>query len=199
MANKTSSSLVSLILLAILCTVGYLWFSGQIQPRMEVAGDNLNKGSGLLKTEGEFRDKLAELKIQRDKITRGITRSERLKSETVAKLKEQGVSSGADFKNSNDPDVKKKVLSLKESVDNIKKYKKEVTYYDDAISSIQAMLEKIERKRIDDSISLSEEEYLDLQKVIVDLDERLDVNTTILEDEALGELLDLEMDGLLTE
>ena len=61
------------------------------------------------------------------------------------------------------------------------------------------MLKKIERKRIDDSISLSEEEYLDIQKVIVDLDERLNVDTTLLEDEELGELLDLEMGGLLDE
>ena len=89
--------------------------------------------------------------------------------------------------------MKKKVLSLKEAVAQINKYNKEVGYYDDAISSIQAMLEKIERERIDESISLSEEEYLDLQKVIVDLDERLNVNTTLLEDDELGELLDLEM------
>ena len=85
------------------------------------------------------------------------------------------------------------MLSLKEAVAQINKYNKEVGYYDDAISSIQAMLEKIERERIDESISLSEEEYLDLQKVIVDLDERLNVNTTLLEDDELGELLDLEM------
>ena len=89
--------------------------------------------------------------------------------------------------------MKKKVLSLKEAVDAIDKYKKEVSYYDNAISSIQAMLEKVERQRIDESISLSEQEYLDLQKVIVDLDERLKVDTTILEDEELGNLLDLEM------
>ena len=173
--------------------------TGQLGPRIDVANDNLNKGSGLLKTEGQFRDKLAELKIQRDKIQRGIKRSERLKSETVAELKEKGIASGADFKNSTDQDVKKKVLSLKEAVDHIGKYKKEVSYYDDAISSIQAMLEKIERERIDDSISLSEEEYLDLQKVIVDLDERLKVDTTLLEDEELGDLLDHEMGGLLVE
>lgn len=193
MAKKTTSSLISLILLGALFAVGYLWFTGQLGPRIEAAGDNMNNGSGLLKTEGQFRDKLAELKIQRDKIQRGIKRSERLKSETVAELKEQGIASGMDFKKSTDPDVKKKVLSLKEAVSHIGKYNKEIAYYDDAISSIQAMLEKIERKRIDDSISLSEEEYLDLQKVIVDLDERLNVNTTLLEDEELGELLDLEM------
>ena len=91
------------------------------------------------------------------------------------------------------------MLSLKEAVGYIEKYNKEVGYYDEAISSIQAMLEKIERERIDDSISLSEDEYLDLQKVIVDLDERLNVDTTLLEDEELGEMLDLEMGGLLVE
>ena len=199
MANNKTSSLVSIILLGALCAVGYLWYTGQLGPRVDVAAENLKNKSGLLKTEEEFRDKLAELKIRKDKVQRGIKRSEKLKSETVTKLKELGVSSGEDFKNSTNPDVKKKVLSLKEAVADIEKYNKEVSYYDDAITSIQAMLEKIERKRIDDSISLSEEEYLDLQKVIVDLDERLNVDTTVLEDEELSNLLDLEMGGLLDE
>ena len=192
MASK-SSSLFSFILLAALCLGGYLWYSGQLGPRIDVANDNLNKSSGLLKTEGEFRDKLAELKMRRNDVLRWIKRSQSLKGETIAELKEKGIASGADFKNSADQDVKKKVLSLKEAVDAIDKYKKEVSYYDNAISSIQAMLEKVERQRIDESISLSEQEYLDLQKVIVDLDERLNVDTTILEDEELGNLLDLEM------
>lgn len=199
MANKKTSSLISLILLAVFCAVGYLWFTGQLGPRVDVAKDKLKNKSGLLKTEEEFRDKLAELKIRKDKVQRGIKRSEKLKSETVAELKELGVSSGADFKNSTNADVKKKALSLKEAVADIEKYETEVSYYDNAITSIQAMLEKIERKRIDDSISLSEEEYLDLQKVIVDLDERLNVDTTVLEDEELSNLLDLEMGGLLNE
>ena len=190
---------MSIVLLGALCAVGYLWYTGQLGPRVDVAAENLKNKSGLLKTEEEFRDKLAELKIRKDKVQRGIKRSEKLKSETVSKLKEMGVSSGEDFKNSTNPDVKKKVLSLKEAAADIEKYNKEVSYYDDAITSIQAMLEKIERKRIDDSISLSEEEYLDLQKVIVDLDERLNVDTTVLEDEELGNLLDLEMGGLLDE
>jgi len=199
MAKKKTSSLVSIILLAVLCAVGYLWYTGQLGPRIDAAGENLKNGSGLLRTEGEFRDKLAELKIQKDKIQRGIKRSEKHKSKTVSELKEMGVSSGADFKNSSAPDVKKKVLSLKGAVADIEKHNKVVSYIDDAITSIQAMLEKIERQRIDDSISLSEEEYLDLQKVIVDLDERLNVDTTVLEDEELSNLLDLEMGGLLDE
>ena len=188
-----------MILLAVFCAVGYLWFTGQLGPRVDVAKDKLKNKSGLLKTEEEFRNKLAELEIRKDKVQRGIKRSEKLKSETVAELKELGVSSGADFKNSTNADVKKKALSLKEAVADIEKYETEVSYYDNAITSIQAMLEKIERKRIDDSISLSEEEYLDLQKVIVDLDERLNVDTTVLEDEELSNLLDLEMGGLLNE
>ncbi len=57
------------------------------------------------------------------------------------------------------------------------------------------MLDKIERERINESVSLSEDEYLDLQKIIVDLNERLEVETDILEDEELGKLLDLEMAG----
>lgn len=195
MAKPNLHSFITLILLAALCVVGYLWFIGELVPRARVANENLSGTSGILKTESQFRDKLAELRMQRDKVNRGVKRLENLKGETVEHLKQKGIKSGSDYLNSTDPDVKYAVVNLKGWVAQIEKINKEVTYYDDAISSIEVMLDKIERERINESVSLSEDEYLDLQKIIVDLNERLEVETDILEDEELGKLLDLEMAG----
>ena len=189
----------TLLLLLILGVVGYLWVTGELVPRARVAQENMEGTSGILKTESQFRDKLAELRMQRDKVNRGVKRLEKLKAETVDHLRDKGINSGEDYLKSDDPDVKYAVVNLKGWVAQIDKIKKEVTYYDDAISSIEVMLDKIERERIDESVSLSEQEYLDLQKIIVDLNERLEVETDILEDEELGKLLDLEMAGSSSE
>ena len=196
MAKKeTFHSVVTFLLFAVLCAIGYLWYSGQLIPRAQVVGDQLQVGTGLLKTESQFRDKLAELRMQREKVQRGVQRLEDFKAENIAKLREMGISSGSDFVNSTDRDVKLAVVNLRGWVAQIEKLKKEVTYYDEAISNIEVMLDKIERERIDESVSLSEDEYIELQKIIVDLNERLNVETDILEDEELGKLLDLEMAG----
>lgn len=198
MAKKeTFHSLVTFILFAAVCLMGYLWFSGQLGPRAQVIGDNLGDGTSFLKTEGQFRDKLAELKMQRDKVQRGLKRLERLKGENLEYLKGKGIKSGDDFKNSSDVDVKNAMINLKEWVTNIKQIKSEVTYYDEAISSIQTMLDRIERERIDESIKMSDEESFELQKLLEDLGERLNNDPTVLEQDELGELLDLEMAGEL--
>ncbi len=191
MAKKeTVHSLFTFLLLAALCLVGYLWYTGELIPRGKVAVENASGGTGLLKTESQFRDKLAELRMQRDKVQRGVLRLENLKAENLAKLKEMGITSGEDFLKSDNRDVKLAVVNLKEWVAQIGKIKKEVTYYDEAIGNVEVMLDKIERERIDESVSLSEGEYLELQKIIVDLNERLNIETDILEDEELGNLLD---------
>lgn len=195
MAKPNLHSFLTLVLLAALAAIGYLWFTGKLVPRTQVAKENLQATSGLLKTESQFRDKLAELRMQRDKVKRGVKRLDKLKGETVEHLKTKGINSGADYLTSKDPDVKYAVVNLKGWVAQIDKINKEVAYYDEAISSIEVMLDKIERERINESVSLSEDEYLDLQKIIVDLNERLEVETNILEDEELGKLLDLEMAG----
>jgi hypothetical protein len=196
MAKKeTFHSVVTFLLLAALCAVGYLWYTGQLIPRGQVVGEHLSGATGLLTTESQFREKLAELRMQREKVQRGIQRLEDFKVENISKLKEMGISSGTDFINSTDRDVKLAVVNLKGWVAQIAKIKQEVTYYDDAISNVEVMLDKIERERIDESVSLSEDEYMELQKIIIDLNERLNVETDILEDEELGKLLDLEMVG----
>ena len=148
--------------------------------------------SGLMKTETEFRDKLTELKMRRDKVHRGIKKLTELKKDAVELLRSKGINSGQDFLKSEDKDVKFAVKNLKEYKIQIEKVEKEVEFYDEAIDGIRVMLDRFERERIGDSISLSEKDSLELQKIIVDLNERLEVDTDILEDEELSKLLDDE-------
>jgi len=55
------------------------------------------------------------------------------------------------------------------------------------------MLAKIERERVSESASLTEAQAIGLEEIIVDLDEKLEVDTDIFEDQELKELLDQEM------
>lgn len=194
MAKKESIHyLITFVLFASLCGVAYLWYTGQLGAGSKVAGENGIDGSSVLKTESQFRDKLAELRMQRYKAELGVKQLEKFKAEKISKLKEMGIDSGDEFLKSTDPGVKLAVVDLKGWVTQIAKIKKELTYYDDAIANVEGMLDKINRERIGDSVALSEEEYLELQKIVVDLNERLKVETDILEDEELRKLLDLEM------
>ena len=188
--KNPAAMIASLMLLAGACVFGYFVFL-RYEPSPQDPSEKST--SGLLKTEAEFRDKLTELNMRRNKVQRGIKMLERDKAKTLVAISEKGILSGEDFKNSSDQEVKKLVINLREYNQQIEKIEKEVGYYDEAISSIRVMLEKIERERINDSIALSEQEYLDLQKIIVDLDERLNVKTNLLEDDELGKLLDLEL------
>lgn len=196
MAKKeTLHSFLTLILSVVLAFMVYLYFSGQLVPRAEVAVENASGGSDILKTESQFRDKLAELRMQREKVERGLKKLEMHKSETIDYLKEKGINSGKDFLDSEDNDVKYAAGTLKGWSAQIKKTKTEIKYYDDAISGIKAMLDRIERERINESVELSEEESISLQKIVVDLNERLKVDLDVVEEEELGKLLDLEMHG----
>ena len=192
MANQSGvHAFVTLVLLVAVCILGYLWISG---PRSDVAIEKRDgDGNGLLKTDVEFREKLAELRMQKYKVQKGVKRLETLKAETVEHLNSKGIKSGEDYLKSTDADVKYAVKNLQGWVAQIDKINQEVAYYDEAILGVENMLDKIERERIDESVSLTRQEYLDLQKIIIDLNERLEVETNILEDEELGKLLDLEM------
>lgn len=196
MAKKeTYHSLITFVLFAALCGIGYLWYTGKLDSRARVAQENVQGSSGVLKTETQFRDKLTELRMQRYKAQLGVKQLEKFKAENIEQLKEMGIDSGEEFLKSDDQGVKLAVVNLKGWVAQIGKIKQEIAYYDDAIVNVETMLDKINRERIGDSVALSEEEYIDLQKIIVDLNERLNVETDILEDEELRKLLDMEMTG----
>ncbi len=196
MAKKeTFHWLFTFVLLAVLGGIAVLWATGKLNSRAGVASDIVGSGSAVLNTESQFRDKLTELRMQRYKADLGVKQLEKFKAENIRKLKEMGIESGEEFLKSADQGVKLAVINLKGWVTQIEKIKKDLAYYDDAIANVEAMLAKINSDRIGDSVALSEEEYIDLQKIIVDLNERLNVETDILEDEELKKMLDLEMTG----
>lgn len=194
MASKTSffHSLISLIMLAAFCFLGYLWFNGDLIPRAQVVKDNL-EGSSFLKTEQQFRDKLAELKLQRAKIERHISRLDKAKLETVEHLKSKGIKSSADLDTS-DKDIKFALKKLQESRASIENLKKDIESYSEAITRIENTLDVMERKEITDAVKLSEEEFLGLQKTIVDLNERLGLDEAdIFQEEEWAKILDAEL------
>ncbi|MEM9942787.1 MAG: hypothetical protein AAF939_14585 [Planctomycetota bacterium] len=187
--------LFTFLLLGVLITLGVLWYQGLITPPTQVVDSNNNETSGSLKTEPEFRAKLVELRMERDKLLRGIERTNDLKQKTLEELKAKGIDSGDDFLKSDDSEVKYAAVNLKEWVGQISKLNNKVKYYDDAINGIQVMLSRIERERISESVALSEEEAIELQKIIIDLNERLEIKTTPFEDEELKGILDSELDS----
>lgn len=193
MSKVSLNNLLTLILLCGIGVIAFLFVSGKLTFQDNGLENPDETSTGLLKTEGDFRDKLAELRMDRDKMNRGLKQLAELRSDTVERLKASGVSSSEDYFSSDDPDVKYFAISLKNHVAQIEKLEKQVAQYDQAITSVETMLDRIERERIDESVAMSEEQYLELRKVIVDLNERLQVETNVLEDEELAKLLDLEM------
>lgn len=156
------------------------------QPKAQAKADR------PLSSEQEFRDKLAELKMQREKSTRAVTRLEERKTATVAFLKEKGVKSAADV--AEDTNLKYAARELKGWTEEIDKLQLEVGHYDQAIKAIETMLSELERKRISETVAMSEEEYIKLRKIVLDLNDRLEVDKQdVVEDAELDELLKEEL------
>lgn len=147
-----------------------------------------------LSSEQEFRDKLAELRMQREKSARAISRLEERKAATVAFLKEKGVKSVADV--AEDNSLKYAARELKGWSEEIDKLQQELKHYDDAIKAIETMLAELERKRISETVALSEDEYMKLRKIVLDLNDRLEVDKhDVIEESELDELLKSELGG----
>ncbi len=150
------------------------------------------QGEGPLKTEQEFRDKLAELRMQREKSARAVARLEERKVETVAFLKEKGVKSAADV--AQDTNLKYAARELKGWSEEIEKRKQDLVSYDEAIKAIETMLKELERKRISEMAAMSEEDYIRLRKIVLDLNDRLEVDKQdVIADEELDLLLKEEL------
>lgn len=194
MAKTSPHSLFTFLLLCVVAGVAFLWFAGKLTVK-DTEGVAQGTSTGLPQTEEEFRKKLAELRMERERRQQSVRRLEDFKAQNIEQLKSKGVSSGDDYLKSDDKEIKLAVVNLKGWVTEINEINKQIVYYDEAISSVETMLDKLERQRVSDSVAMSEEESIELQKVIVDLRERLSVETNVLEDEELGRLLDLEMSG----
>ena len=146
---------------------------------------------GMLQTEADFREKVAELRRDKKRIENAIERASRKKRETVEFLKEKGVTRSS--KITDDSEIKYALKNLVSWKAEIKKYQDQVTKYDDTINSIMAMLEKLERDRLSDEVSLTDDQRVELKSIILDLEDRLDINDDdILQQMEWAEALDEE-------
>lgn len=146
----------------------------------------------LLKTEKDFRDKVAELKRDRQKLLVAIQQLEQQKSEALQFLKEKGVNSSADI--TADKEITYALNNLASAKTEISNLTKQADEYDETILSIVAMLDKLKRDQINENVALSEKQLIDLRRIVVDLDDRLDINDKdILQAEERARILDEEL------
>jgi len=193
MARPMKSIVVGVLIAALGLIVLYAFVNNLVQPRGEVIGQKLGDENKILTTERDFRDKITELRIQREKVDRGIRRLELRKTETLKYLKDKGIRSSADV--TDDTDVTYALRNLKGWKVEIEKLQEDTKNYDEAISSIEVMLDELERKRINQEVALTEEEYLEMRKIVKDLNERLGLDKNdVLAEEELGRILDEELE-----
>lgn len=153
----------------------------------------------LPRSEKEFRDQLTVLRMKKEKLERSIQRVENQKQETVEFLRGKGVESTADLRGN--PDLEYAARNLKGWSEQLNALQADVGKYDRAIAAIVTMLDEFDRRRINDSVAISEEEWIRMQSVVKDLDETLGMDPDdILKDEEMNELLREELkDGQTAE
>jgi hypothetical protein len=142
-------------------------------------------------TEKQFREKVAELRMEKNRVERAIAKLEQSRQESLEILRKKGVKSIGDV--GSDDALKFVVRNFKADTDEIAKLQENLGSYDKAINSINAMLDEIERKQVG-SVALTEDQYLQLQEIVVDLNETLGVDKNdIFADEKLNDLLTTEL------
>jgi hypothetical protein len=182
--------IVLLVLVAAACGAAVLYFF--LEPRPPVVDGSESGFRSLAKTEAEVRDRLAEFRMQRLKLVNAIKGLEIEKQKTLDHLKSKGIESSADLDN-NDADARFALMAFNRLVSDIKSREDDVKVYDEAIASLGAQLDDLRRKYLNDSATLSEREYMDLQKHIVDVRERLLGDVDIFQEAELRKTLDEEL------
>ncbi len=190
MINNTLQNILILLFAGVACFLGYYIYSNGMLPTEDPNSDN--PGS-FMRTEAQFRDKLTELNIDKNKVISSVKRLNAIKKEVVTDLRAKGITSGGDYSKTTDKAVKLKVLELQKTIQDIQKGVTTIATYDTAIDNIRSMLAKFERERVSETAALTENQAIELEEIILDLDNKLEVNTDIFEDQELEKLLDLEM------
>lgn len=193
MERQLKSIFVMLLLVLLGAFLTYAIFNGSLGAQAGAAKEKLEGQPKILTSEKDFRDKVTELRIQKQKISRRIKKLEMHKAETLQHLKDKGINSSADI--TDDKDVLYALRNLKGWKEQIDKLEKDTAHFDEAIGSIEVMLDELERKRIDSEVALSEEQHFQLLKIVKDLNERLGMDEKdILADDELSQLLDEELE-----
>ena len=141
-----------------------------------------------LTSEPDFRNKLAEIRMNKDKLQRAIKKLETRRDENIQYLREKGITKVADAKG--DANAEMALTNLKGWSESIQELSGQLDKYDSAISRIDAMLKKLERDQINAAAGLTEEEEIELLSIVKDLNDRLGVGQNDV-------LKDAEMDALL--
>jgi hypothetical protein len=188
---KSLNSAVAVLLFSAVVAGVYLYATGDLKlfDRNEVA--ETDSDETFLKTESEFRRKLAELRMDRDKLIRRKKLMVKRKSETVQFLKEKGITADSDL---GDSDVKYAIGNLKRAVADVKEVDKNVAQHDQLISAVEAMLVKMEQERLANEVAVSDEEKIQMSAMLKELDDRLvGDESDIFEDEEIRDLLGKEL------
>jgi hypothetical protein len=186
---KSLKSALVILLFAALVSGIYLYATGDL--KLGNVTETETEGE-FLKSEEQFRNKLAELRMDREKLIRRKKLMEDRKAETISFLKEKGITSESDL---SDKDVKYAINNLKVAVADVKEVEKNVLKYDDAIAAVEAMLVKMEQEAIANEVAVSVEKKIQMSAMIKELDDKLiGDEPDIIEEEKLRELLDNELD-----
>lgn len=187
--KSVKSAIIVLLFAAVVAGV-YLYLVGDLKFDGNGAKEDGPNNTGFLKTEEEFRTKLAELRIEQEKMQRRKKLMVERKEDIVKELKDKGVTSTSDISGK---DVKFKISNLKTAVKDIKVVDKSIDRYQEGIDAIEAMLTKLEQERLSGEVAISEEKAKELGIMLLDLEDKLIEEENILEEEALRELLGLEL------
>jgi len=178
-----------ILLFAALVSGVYLYATGDL--KLFDRGQTKANEGGLLQTEEQFREKLAELRINRQKLLNRKKLMEERKAETVAFLKDKGISSESDL---SDKEVRYAINNLKLAVADLKVVETSAKKYTDTIASVEAMLTNIEQRALADDVAISDDEKIEMSALILHVDdELLGDEPDIFEDEKLRELLGSEL------
>jgi hypothetical protein len=187
---KSLQSAILVLVFAAVVGCLYLYVIGDLKV-FDADSDSSSENTTFLKTEEEFRLKLAELRIDREKLQSRKKLMEERKAETVAFLKDKGVTSKSDL---SDADVKYAVNNLKRAVRDLKEVDRNIGRYSEGILAVEAMLDKLEQERLANEIAVSDERKIEISAMVKRLDDELITgDDDIFGDEELEALLGEEL------
>ena len=188
---KSLNSAVLILLFAAVVSGVYLYATGDLKLFDRDKPANVDDDMEILKTEKDFKNKLAVLRLDREKLLRRKKLMQERKAETVQFLKDKGITSASDL---GDSEVKYAVSSLKQFVADLKEVDKNVDRYTNTITAVEAMLKKLEQEAISNEIAISDEEQIRMSALIKELDDKiLGEEKDIFEEAKLRELLGDEL------
>ncbi len=162
--------------LGVALTISMMKFQDRI-----VQDDSENQDDGLLKTSGQFKDKLAEIKIKRDRAETQIERLSNRQKEALKKLRDKGISKSSDIQ-SDDRESRLLLAELEDLVEKVDKLKKDIVIYDDAIVSIEAILRDFDRDLVMSDSGINEEQLKQLRTIVYQVEDELESEKSLVDE-----------------